>query len=67
MKIEVFSAGCPLCLRVIEQVERAAHDGDEVVIHNMFEEESEFLADLYGVRQLPAVFVERRQIPVIDD
>jgi hypothetical protein len=33
----------------------------------MFEEESEFLADLYGVRQLPAVFVERRQIPVIDD
>jgi hypothetical protein len=50
MKIEVFSAGCPLCLRVIEQVERAAHDGDEVLVHNMFEEESEFLADLYDVR-----------------
>ena len=67
MKIEVFSAGCPLCRRVIEQVERVAQDDDEVVIHTMFEEEAERLADRYGVRLLPAVFVEGRQIPVDDD
>ena len=64
MRIEIFSAGCPLCLRVIEQVRRVCDEGDKVTIYDMFEEEAERRADRYGVRQLPAVFVEGRLIPL---
>ena len=64
MKIEVFSAGCPLCRQVINHVATVAQDDDEVVIHHMFEGESERLADRYGVRRLPAVFVEIAGKPV---
>ena len=66
MKVEIFSVGCLLCLRVIERARARYPDADEVVIHNMFEEEAERLADRYGVQQIPSVVVDGQLIPLAD-
>ena len=66
MRIEVFSAGCPLSFRVIERLRARYPDADEVVIHNIFEEESKRKADYYGVQQIPAVVIDGQLIPLAD-
>lgn len=56
-KVEVFSAGCPLCEETIEMVKRAA-GSHEVIVHDMNKPEVTLRLLRYGVRSLPAVVID---------
>jgi glutaredoxin len=57
-KIEVFSAGCPLCEETIELVKRIAGASQEVIVHDMRQSEVASKAEHYGIRSAPAVVVD---------
>ena len=57
-KVEVFSAGCPLCDETIALVQRLACGSCEVVVHDMKQSEVAVKAKGYGVRSVPAVVVD---------
>ncbi len=61
-KIEIFTAGCPLCEPVVEVVRSLASEYDnEVVVYDLVKqcETKECLSKVeqYGVKRLPAVAV----------
>jgi glutaredoxin len=57
-KIEVFSAGCPLCLQAIEMVRREAGSSSEIIVRNMTDARDFGRATALGVRSVPAVAVD---------
>jgi glutaredoxin len=58
-KIEVFTAGCPLCNETLELVRRAvAACGCEVIEHRCSGTECCDEAKRYGVRAMPTVVVD---------
>lgn len=57
-KIEVFSAGCPLCAEAVETVDRIAGESSEVEILDMRQPEVAAKAGEYGVCSVPAVGVD---------
>ena len=56
--IEIFSAGCPVCDRVIEEVRAAACSSCEVDVLEMDDPGVEARARELGVASLPAVAVD---------
>ncbi|TXH73991.1 thioredoxin family protein [Thiobacillus sp.] len=56
-KVEVFSAGCPICQSAIELVNRLACSSCEVVILDMNDIEAAKRAHDLGVRAVPAVAI----------
>lgn len=56
--IEIFSAGCPVCHRVIEQIRARACHFCEVEVLDMDTPEGEARARELGVASLPAVAVD---------
>ncbi len=60
-KIEVFSAGCPLCNETLELVKNAVNDcGCEVIERRCSGTECCDEAKQYGVRAMPTVVVDGR-------
>ncbi|MGD8351881.1 MAG: thioredoxin family protein [Nitrospirota bacterium] len=57
-KIEVFSAGCPLCDEAVEMVKRNSCDSCEVTVLDMKEPEVARRAKALGVRSVPAVAID---------
>ncbi|MBW1894830.1 MAG: thioredoxin family protein [Deltaproteobacteria bacterium] len=57
-KIEVFSAGCPLCSEAEKTVRELACPSCDVTVLNMQEPESMKRANELGVRSVPAVAVD---------
>jgi len=57
-KIEVFSAGCPVCKETVEVVKRLGGSSHEVVVHDMNKSEVASKAEQYGVRSVPAVAID---------
>jgi glutaredoxin 3 len=57
-KIEVFSAGCPLCLQAIEMVRREAGSSSEIIIRNMTDARDFGRATALGVRSVPAIAID---------
>ncbi|MBW8015733.1 MAG: thioredoxin family protein [Planctomycetes bacterium] len=57
-KIEVFSAGCPVCEQTVELVERIACDSCEVAILDMNDAEVARKAEEFGVKSVPAVVID---------
>ena len=57
-KIEVFSAGCPLCAEAVGTVNRIAGDSVDVEVLDMHRPEVAARAVEYGVRSVPAVAVD---------
>jgi glutaredoxin 3 len=57
-KIEVFSAGCPLCHQVIDVVMREAGSSSEVIVRNMTDARAFARATALGVRSVPAVAID---------
>ena len=57
-KIEVFSAGCPLCAEAVEMVKRNACASCEVTVLDMREPEVARRAKALGVRSVPAVAID---------
>jgi glutaredoxin 3 len=61
-KIEVFSAGCPLCLQAIDMVRREAGSSSEIIIRNMTDARDFGRATALGVRSVPAVAIDGKLV-----
>lgn len=57
-KIDVFSAGCPVCDEAIETVREAACPSCEVVVSDMNDPDVAARAEILGVRSVPAVAID---------
>lgn len=57
-RVEIYSAGCPLCLETIEMVKSIACPSCEVTILDMNDPEVAKKARGYGIRTLPAVVID---------
>lgn len=57
-KIEIFSAGCPVCEDVIERVKAAACASCEVTVVSMTGTHTSARAQSLGIRSLPAVAID---------
>ena len=60
-KVEVFTAGCPVCKGTVELVRKLACDSCDVTVYDLNKgcatNECREIADRYGVTRLPAVAV----------
>ena len=56
--IEVFSAGCPTCDALVEQIRAAACDSCDVEVVDSHNPKSAARARSLGVRSLPAVAID---------
>src|SRR3972149_3713102 len=56
-KVEIFSAGCPICENTIELVNSLACPSCEIVIHDMHDESVQQQAKKLGVNSIPAVAI----------
>jgi len=59
-RVEIFSAGCPVCGDLVTLVQRLACDSCEVVVLDMNDAEVAERARGLGIRSLPAVAVDGR-------
>lgn len=63
-RVEVFTAGCPVCDEVVKLVKEMACEGCEVIVYNLNEpcESGECLDKVrnYGIDRIPAVVVDGR-------
>jgi glutaredoxin len=57
-KIEVYSAGCAVCIEVVQMVRRAACESDEVIVHDMKDTRIASRAKSLGIRSVPAVVID---------
>ena len=56
-KVEVFSAGCVLCQKVIDVVKREV-GSSQVIVHNMMDARAIARAEVLGIRSVPAVVID---------
>jgi glutaredoxin len=57
-KVEVFSAGCPVCAEAVELVQRLACPSCEVSVLDMENSEVAARAKSLGIRSVPAVVID---------
>jgi Thioredoxin domain len=55
-KIEVFSAGCPLCNGVVDEIEAGRCAGCQLIVYDLSENSE--LARTFGVRVVPTVIID---------
>ena len=58
-KVEIFSAGCPLCRDTIDLVERIACAFRDVVVLDMNDDRVFRRSQAVGVKRVPAVVIDR--------
>ncbi len=56
-KVEVFTAGCPVCQGVLDMVEELACSHCELIFYNLNKNEGVDQARAYGVTAVPAVAI----------
>jgi glutaredoxin 3 len=57
-KIEVFSAGCPICKETVDMVNRLKCDSCEVSVLDMIQPAVMSRAKTIGIRSVPAVVID---------
>jgi glutaredoxin 3 len=57
-KVEIFSAGCPLCDEAVDMVQRISCPSCEVTVLDMKDPEVASGAKALGVRSVPAVAID---------
>jgi glutaredoxin 3 len=57
-RVEVFSAGCPLCHQVIDVVMREAGSSFEIIVRKMTDARDFGRATTLGIRSVPAVVID---------
>ncbi len=57
-KIEIFSAGCPVCDQTVELVKRIACDSCEVTVLDPHDAEVANQAKEFGIKSVPAVVID---------
>ncbi len=62
-KIEIFSAGCPVCEVVVQRVTEIACPSCEVEVLDMNDPLTAKAAEAYGVQRVPAVVVDGKLAP----
>ena len=55
-RIEVFSSNCPLCNKVVDEIEAGRCAGCQLIVYNLAENLE--LARSYGVRVVPTVIID---------
>ncbi len=55
-RIEVFSANCPLCNKIVDEIEAGRCAGCQLIVYNLAENLE--LARSYGVRVVPTVIID---------
>lgn len=61
-KIEVYSAGCAVCLELVQMVRRAACASDEVMVNDMKDTRIASRARSLGIRSVPAVVIDGKLV-----
>jgi len=56
-KIEIFTAGCPVCEEAIQTVNSIACPSCDVQVLDMFQDDVAQRAKEYGVRSVPAIVI----------
>ena len=59
-KVEVYSAGCPVCLSVIERVRAIACDSCDVTVLDMTDPKVANQAKKLGIMSVPAVAIDNK-------
>lgn len=59
-RIEIFSAGCPVCEKGAARVRALAGDDDEIVVHDLHGHGGARRAAEHGIEVVPAVVVDGR-------
>ncbi len=62
-KVEIFSAGCPVCEDAIQRVAEIACPSCEVEVLDMNDPATAKAVEAYGVQRLPAVAVDGKLAP----
>ncbi len=57
-KIEVFSAGCPVCEQTVELVKRIACDSCDVTVLDPHDAEVASQAEKLGIKSVPAIVID---------
>lgn len=57
-KVEVFTAGCPVCDETVEMVRRIACDSCEIELLNLSDDRVAKRAGELGIRSVPAVVID---------
>ncbi len=57
-KVEVFTAGCPVCDETVQMVQRIACDSCEVEVLNLSDVQAVRRAEELGIRSVPAVAID---------
>ena len=58
-KVEIFTAGCPVCDQGVQLVREVAGEGHVVIVHDLRQDaRAADLAFAYGVKAVPAVVVD---------
>ena len=57
-KIEIFSAGCPVCDEAIKTVERTACSSSETEVLDMHQPDVAARAEQLGISRVPAILID---------
>lgn len=57
-RVEVFTAGCPVCDEAVELIRRIACDSCEIEVLNLSDEQVARSAEEVGIRSVPAVAID---------
>ncbi len=57
-KIEIFSAGCPLCDQTVELVRRIACESCDITVLDMHDTEIARKAGNFGIKSVPSVVID---------
>ena len=66
-KIEVFGAGCPLCMDVVEQIRNEACSSCEVSVLDMKDTDVAARARKLGINSVPAVVIDGKLMTCCTD
>jgi len=61
-KVEIFSAGCPVCGETVETIRRLACPSCEVAIQDMIDPKVASRASDLGIASVPAVVIDGRLV-----
>ena len=66
-RIEIFSAGCPLCRKAIDRVHQIADSSFKVEVLDMHQSPAQAQAELYSITQVPAIVVDGKLPSLLED
>lgn len=66
-KVEIFTAGCPVCIDAIDLVKRIACPSCEISVLDMLDKEIATRAGSLGIHQVPAIVVDGKLVPGVDE